>query len=252
MLDELKATIKIKEIPYQVDFSKPLNISIPLRAGVKNIGAWYLDPPSIEPVKDGDFTGSVVAGSSVNFNTITFNPHAHGTHTESVGHILADNYHINNTLERFFFLAEVITIAPERFKKDLIISKKQIERALNSNTPEALVIRTLPNTLEKLSKKYSNTNPPYLSEDASVFIRELGIEHLLIDLPSVDKEKDEGKLAAHKAFWNVPGEIRKKATITEFIYVANAIEDGRYILSLQPAPFENDAAPCTPILYKLL
>jgi hypothetical protein len=30
------------------------------------------------------------------------------------------------------------------------------------------------------------------------FIRECGIQHLLIDLPSVDKEKDEGKLLAQK------------------------------------------------------
>jgi hypothetical protein len=34
---------------------------------------------------------------------------------------------------------------------------------------------------EKL--KYSNTNPPYLEEDAARFIRESGIKHLLIDLP---------------------------------------------------------------------
>jgi hypothetical protein len=36
-----------------------------------------------------------------------------------------------------------------------------------------------------------------------LFLHESGIQHLLIDLPSVDKEKDEGKLLAHKAFWNV-------------------------------------------------
>jgi kynurenine formamidase len=48
--------------------------------------------------------------------------------------------------------------------------------------------------------KYSNTNPPYLEEDAARFIRESGIKHS-IDLPSVDKENDE--VVAHKAFWNV-------------------------------------------------
>ena len=75
--------------------------------------------------------------------------------------------------------------------------------ALNGKIPEALVIRTLPNSASKLSKKYSHTNPPFLAEDAAGFICESGIQHLLIDLPSVDKEKDEGKLLAHKAFWNV-------------------------------------------------
>jgi hypothetical protein len=42
-------------------------------------------------------------------------------------------------------------------------------------------------------KKYSHTNPPYLEEAAALSLRKLN-KHLLIDLPSVDKEKDEGKL----------------------------------------------------------
>jgi hypothetical protein len=32
-----------------------------------------------------------------------------------------------------------------------------------------------------------------LAEGAALFLHESGIQHLLIDLPSVDKEKDEGK-----------------------------------------------------------
>ena len=66
-----------------------------------------------------------------------------------------------------------------------------------------MVIRTLPNEEAKKHKKYSHTNPPYLSEAAAVYLREKGVMHLLIDLPSVDREHDEGKLLAHKAFWNV-------------------------------------------------
>ena len=79
-----------------------------------------------------------------------------------------------------------------------------------------------------------------------------GVEHLLIDLPSVDKERDAGALLAHRAFWNVDGKMRKQATITEFIYVSNTIEDGTYFLNLQVAPFENDASPSRPVLYKIL
>jgi kynurenine formamidase len=60
------------------------------------------------------------------------------------------------------------------------------------------IIRTL-QFRRKKHLKYSNTNPPYLEEDAARFIRESGIKHLLIDLPSVDKEKMMGKLVAHKA-----------------------------------------------------
>ena len=96
-----------------------------------------------------------------------------------------------------------------------------------------------------------------MAEDAAIFIREMGIQHLLIDLPSVDREEDEGKLLAHKAFWNVKDvynlneDARLNCTITEMIFVDNTIPDGSYILNLQIASFENDASPSKPILYKI-
>ena len=52
------------------------------------------------------------------------------------------------------------------------------------------------------------------------------------------------------AFWNTKGVIRQYATITEFIFVNNSIGDGTYFLNLQIAPFENDASPSRPVLYK--
>ena len=42
------------------------------------------------------------------------------------------------------------------------------------------------------------------------------------------------------------------ATITEFIYVTNEIFDGDYLLNLQFAPFENDAAPSRPVLIRII
>jgi hypothetical protein len=76
-------------------------------------------------------------------------------------------------------------------------------------------------------------------------------------LPSVDKEKDEGKLLAHKAFWNVKdvndlnADARLNCTITEMIYVPDEVLDGAYVLNLQIASFENDASPSKPILYQI-
>ena len=97
--------------------------------------------------------------------------------------------------------------------------------------------------------QYAHTNPPYLLEEAAQFLAETNVEHLLIDLPSVDKEKDGGALLAHKAFWNVEQETRSNATITEFIFVPNSVKDGTYFLNLQFASFENDASPSRPVLY---
>ena len=246
------ATIQYNSRKLQIDLTKPLDISIPITGKVSNVNAWYIGPPKIEPeIIDGE-TISVANGAVVNFNTITFNPHSHGTHTETVGHITEKVYSINKYLTQFFFLAEVVTVAPEKLGKDYVISKKQLQFALGNKKRDAIVIRTMPNTSEKFSKQYSNTNPTYLLEDAAEYLKSKDIKHLLIDLPSVDKEQDEGELLAHNAFWNTSGKLRLDATITEFIYVSNKIEDGCYMLNLQIAPFENDATPSKPILYKVI
>lgn len=248
---------------FQIDLSKPIDISIPLNNTDENPIAWYIEKPVIEPVVFGDWIGKVSEGkSSTNFNNIFFNPHGHGTHTECLGHITNDFYSINQSLKQFFFFAKLITIEPEKIGDDLVITKTQVEKAMSASTSinvtiEALIIKTLPNQKDKKSRKYSNTNPPYLSEEAAIFIRESEIQHLLIDLPSVDKEHDEGKLLAHKAFWNVKDthkvntDARFEATITEMIFVANEIKDGDYLLNLQIASFENDASPSKPVLYSI-
>jgi kynurenine formamidase len=253
----MKATIDHKEQTIEVDLSKPIDISIPLTNSDENPIAWYIEKPVIEPVVFGDWIGSIKEGASTNFNNISFNPHGHGTHTECLGHITREFYSINQCLKQFFFLAELVSIVPEIQGEDWVISRNQVKKALGLKTPEAIIIRTVPNFKIKKSQKYSNTNPPYLAEDAALFIRENGIKHLLIDLPSVDKEHDEGKLLAHKAFWNVKdvnnlnASARLDCTITEMIFVADEIEDGSYLLNLQITSFENDASPSKPILYQI-
>jgi kynurenine formamidase len=254
----LKTTIEHNDTIFQVDLSKPIDISIPITNTDENPIAWYIDKPVIEPVRFEEWIGKVSAGmSSTNFNNIQFNPHGHGTHTECLGHITHDFYSINQCLKQFFFMAELVSVQPEMQREDLVITKNQIANALNGKLPEAIIIRTFPNLESKKHLKYSHTNPPYLSEDAASFIRESGIKHLLIDLPSVDKEKDEGKLLAHKAFWNVTdvknlnANARLDCTITEMIYVSDEVKDGSYLLNLQIASFENDASPSKPVLYKI-
>jgi kynurenine formamidase len=252
------ATIQHNDQTFEVDLSKPIDISIPLTNTDENPIAWYIEKPVIEPVVFGEWVGKVSEGkSSTNFNNIFFNPHGHGTHTECLGHITREFYSVNEALKQFFFLAELISVEPERHEEDLVLTKTQIKKALDGKTPEAIVIRTIPNLESKKQLKYSNTNPPYLDAAAARFIRESGIKHLLIDLPSVDKEHDEGKLLAHKAFWNVTNvnnlnaDARLDCTITEMIFVPNEVKDGSYLLNLQMASFENDASPSKPILYKI-
>lgn len=239
---------------YKIDFFKPLDISMPLYTGEDCASAWYVEPMKLEPVVMGNWVGDVNKGGSVNFRTVTFNPHGNGTHTECVGHISKEFYTINQNLKRFVFVAELITILPfESENGDFVITRKQLENALReSYKPEAVVIRTLGNSIAKLHTNYSNTNPPYILKEAIEYLNQLGVMHLLLDMPSVDKEADGGKLEAHHTFWNYPDNTQLHKTITEMIYVPNEIIDGTYILNLQIAPFENDASPSKPVLYKTI
>lgn len=254
----MTASIEIAGEIYTTDLSKPIDISIPLHPDGPR--AWYVDKMTIEPVMTDRFTGSVEKGGAVNFRNISFNPHGHGTHTETVGHINNEIVSINKTLKTFFFKAELVTISPkpytgreEEFIKhgDRIITKAEVEKALGRIQCEAVVIRSLPNTGEKLSNNYSNTNPAYFEPEALSFIRDRGIKHLLTDLPSVDREEDGGKLLAHRAFWHGNRTDDKECTITEFVYCPDSVADGMYLLNLQIASFENDASPSKPILYKI-
>lgn len=248
------ATVFHKGKEFKVDFFKPIDISIPLHTGKDCVSAWYVDPMKLEPVVNGTWIGDVNQGGSVNFRNVKFNPHGNGTHTECVGHISKEFFTINRSLQRFMFLAELITVLPEeRQNGDRVITRQMIEERLKEvhPAPEAIVIRTLGNGPFKLTEQYSNTNPPFLEKEVMEYLNELRVEHLLVDTPSVDREIDAGVLASHHTFWNYPEKPELHKTITELIYVSNEVFDGTYLLNLQIAPFENDASPSKPVLYQV-
>jgi len=246
------ASIEHNGETFTVDLLDPIDISIEMQSSADSVTAWYLDALKIEPVQGEGFVGAVNQGGSVNFRNIVFNPHGHGTHTECLGHITEEVYNVNEHIKTFFFKAELVSVLPEKIDGDDVITKSQIETVLDNHpNPEAIVIRTLPNNSSKINRQYSSTNPAFISEDAALEIRNRGIKHLLIDTPSVDKERDDGQLLAHHAFWNVPKNPRFDCSITELIYVPEEIKDGAYLLNLSFASFKNDASPSKPVLYKL-
>ena len=245
----MKATILHKEKTYKIDFNNPIDISLPIVQGEKSVRAWFVNPVKITPVKAEGFIGDVNSGGSVNFRDITFNPHGNGTHTECVGHISKENYSIAHSLNRFMFLAQVITVNPTEQSGDKTITKDLIEPFLQEDI-EAIIIRTLPNHESKKEFNFSDTNAAFLDKSVTTLLKEKNIDHLLIDTPSVDKENDNGVLSAHHDFWEYPENTNRNRTITELIFVDNAIQDGLYFLNLQVANFDNDAAPSRPILYR--
>jgi kynurenine formamidase len=245
----MKITFTHQNKVLTADLSKPIDVSL---AVCDITRAWYINPPKFEPVRLGEnWVGSVAEGGAVNFFDITFNPHAHGTHTECLGHVTKERHSVNKALRGSWFVAELISVNTENRQGDQVITAAEIEKKCRHNGAEALIIRTVPNNPAKALENLSNTNWPFLEEAAAVFIRERGIKHLLIDQPSVDKEEDGGALAAHKAFWNIPQNPNLHTTITELIFVADEVPDGLYLLNLQVAPMENDAAPSRPVLYRI-
>ncbi|MFA5574610.1 MAG: cyclase family protein [Brumimicrobium sp.] len=233
----------------KVDLSRGIDLSIPVSSNVGPI-AWHVENPSFQPVTSENWTGMVEKGGSVNFFDIHFNPHGNGTHTECLGHITSKVYSVNESLKEYFFVSVLISVKPQEKNGDLVITESELSALREYSSMDALIIRTLPNNSSKKSKNYSSTNPPYLDVSCLQILNQLGVKHLLVDLPSVDKENDGGKVEFHHQFWGVPDKPRYDKTITEMIFVPDEVEDGKYLLNLQLAPFELDAAPSRPIIYK--
>ncbi len=248
----MKIEIEHLASTYQLDLDKPIDISLELE-NQSSLGAWYLPPPAIEAVRSPEFIGEVSEGSPVNFRNILFNPHAHATHTESLAHISTEQVHVNDIFSTYHFVALLMSFTPkDDGEANMVISASENDlKRIEDSGAKAFIIRTLPNTPEKKSKNYSHSNPPYMERDFVVSLREMGIQHLLIDLPSIDAEEDEGLLIGHHAFWNYPDKPRLNASITEFIYVDDKVNDGLYLLNLVPANIKNDAAISRPTIYAL-
>lgn len=246
-------TVQYAGRAYRADLAHPLDISIPLSEGLDAVNCFHAPLMEVSPVVAGSFIGSTRQGGPLNFLNVKLNPHGNGTHTECVGHIATEVYTINQCLKRFHFPARLLSLFPTKTEAgDRVIFRAQLEELLHGQPPTpALVLRTLPNDSFKLRANYSGANPPYLHHEAISYLVALGVEHLLLDLPSVDREEDGGLLLGHRAFWQYPEAPRKHCTISELIYVNNFIEDGLYLLNLQIASFEIDASPSKPVLYPL-
>jgi kynurenine formamidase len=230
------------------DLNQPVDISIPFGSNLGPL-AWYLDRATIEPVKMEGFVGAVREGGSVNFNNILFNPHGHCTHTECVGHITEKEvvlyHHFNGEMK----MAQLISVKPNIIKEDNVITLDAIGAIDFHPEATALIIRTLPNSDDKKNTNYSNTNPTYFDPKVIQHFNSIGIEHLIVDLPSVDREEDGGALISHKTFWEYPANTQYQKTITELAYIPDNVLDGLYLLQIQFIRVENDASPSRPLLF---
>jgi arylformamidase len=238
----------------------PFDLSLAIEIGKKR--AWYVDGMVRRPVRLGDWVGSVADGGDVNFFTLEFNPHAHGSHTETVGHICRGHYPVNQIAIPWMQESLIITVHPS-VKQDIgrCISWKDVEASIEASGglqgATALIVRCFERIPNVADMDHSNSDAPYFHFEVGSKLAELGIEHWLVDLPSVDREEDGGALACHRSFWKVgPKEskpnpdTRIHATISELLHIPSEVVDGRWHLQMNVSAMENDAAPCRPVVFR--
>lgn len=253
--------IQIGDKEFSINADSAIDISIPLHFNGPQPNAYGVERAVSKPVEAGEMVGDTRQGGSVNFEQYTFIPHCNGTHTECVGHITHERISVRDCLRDVIIPAVLVSVTPEPCDEsdDLLITRKSLSEPgviATGFSDMALILRTLPNDDSKLNREYGEKNiPPYFTTDAMQFIVESGFKHLLVDVPSIDRIFDDGKLLNHRLFWNVElgsfevnAETRISSTITELVYVPNEVPDGEYLLNLQIAPFDSDCAPSRPIL----
>ena len=260
---------------YRVRLDAARSLAIPLDFGGPQPSFFGAPRASATPLRLPDFVGSTEEGGSCNVAELRLIPHCNGTHIETVGHIVDERVALAHVVGASLFSGRLVTIAPSLARDsaegygptldtgDRLVTRGALEVALHAvprEESQALLVRTLPNDVSKAGRVYDDTDPPpFFSTEAIGYLIDVGVEHLLVDFPSIDRMRDQGTLSNHRLFWNVPpssrtlsGETASRKTVTEMILVPDGIPDGLYLLDIAVPAFLSDAAPCRPVIYPLV
>ena len=242
---------------YAADMSRGISLAIPLRFAGAQPSFFGAPPARATTVTSGDWQGDTSKGGSCNVQEYRFVAHCNGTHTECVGHMVDEQVYVNDQLPGALLPATLVSVKPAAQAMDATLIQTALLRHSNAAFHKALILRTLPNGEDKLARSYDGPLPaPYLTTDAMRILVNAGVEHLLVDVPSLDPAEDEGRMAAHRVFWVMPEKSHSLAdakrpggTVTELIFVPDTVQDGYYLLDLQIPAFMTDAAPSRPVIY---
>lgn len=268
-------TIDIDGLEVRADAAAAIDISIPLDFEGAQPSFFGAPRAAATRLTAGAWVGDTRRGGSCNVGVYSFTPHCNGTHVESVGHIVNDAVSVADVVRGGLIPATLVTVdpvlrgdtrettQPAPRADSRMVTALALQDALaafpEARMRKALVIRTLPNPDEKAVQTYHvGDPPPFLTMDAARLLVDMGTEHVLVDTPSLDRMDDGGDLAAHHVFFGLPAGARSaraatraRCSVTEMIYVPDAVPDGYYLLDLQVPPFRTDAAPCRPLLYQV-
>lgn len=235
-----------KTLRFRTDTFFDLTISINKQ---HNANCYYLDGPTFSYYQSPEFTGSLAAGGSVNCERVSLYAHGSGTHTESALHVDLRGADMRGISIPILQPSLLCTVTPERIGEDEVITPDLLSYVANEGHYTGIIVRTLPNGESKLQRNYSGTNPPYFAPETLEMLKQAGFKHLVCDLPSVDRESDEGRLSAHKHWFIVDGSVPADRTISELVYITDEAPDGEYMLSVQAPAIETDAVASRIIIY---
>lgn len=267
----LPARLQVQGREVRIDLSRPFDLSVELDFHGPQVRHFAAPRAGTQPYSVPRFPGSVARGASCNCDSITLIPHCNGTHTECAGHLTREPLHAQRIVPRGLLPALLLSVEPVPSEQtpetsdpvprpgDRLVTRGALQAAWPMEPPfepRALVIRTLPNEPGKRTRDYTDITPPYLTREAAQHLVERGIEHLVVDLPSIDRAHDAGRLTAHRLFFGLsPGEValaraaRSTCTVTELAYIPDAAVDGSYLLEVQVPAINGDAVPSRPLLY---
>lgn len=261
-------TTEIGGQPYTFRLDKPVAISVPLDMHGPQPSLFGVPGATAQPYQGDGWVGSTQLGGSCNFNDVRVNAHCNGTHTETLSHIIHTLHPIGTELQEILVPATVVTIHPWPYHDqheyyihgqplDRMLTRENLLRALAPFPPtfrQAIIIRTHPHTGAGPTDAYpapdGYTMPPYPTHELVQELVTMGTRHLVLDVPSIDRLLDQGALANHRIFWNLPTTgheagpaPRHGCTITEFAYPPATVPDGPCLLNIQVPHWHQDAAP---------
>jgi arylformamidase len=247
-------------LPNAVDFDAATSLALPLEFNASQPQHFGAPAATSAAFRAGSFEGEVSRGASCNCQRITLIPHCNGTHTESVCHLTVAQRPLYDIIPSAPIPALLLTLAPAPQADsgedslpapqggDRLITRSALIKAWRDVTPapRALLLRT--------GTHWSDPAPPFLSRQLAQELVTRGIEHLVTDLPSVDRLADEGRLTAHRVFFGLPAgstdlaaAVRAHCSITELATFPAQLTDGPCALQLQIPMFSGDAVPSRPL-----
>lgn len=266
----------------RIDLASPVSLAAPLRFDGRDPRHFDAPAPRRRPLALPGFSGEVRRGASCNCSTLELTPHCNGTHTECVGHLVDEPLDACEIAPRGPLPALLLSIPPVPAAGsgedsdpapqpgDRLLTRAALRAAWPATllvTPQATWPEALPFAPRALVLRSSaplavaSTTAlaaPYLSRQLAAELVARGIEHLVVELPSIDRGQDQGRLCAHRIFFGLPpgstrlAEARRGGcTITELAAIPAELSDGPCALQLTLPRIAGDAVPSQPLLYRL-